>query len=49
MELLSSNDKSLEVVPDCGHMMPNECAAESAPYAAAFFDRIVAAEDQSPI
>ena len=44
LDLLASEDKRLEVVPDCGHMMPNECAAESAPYAAAFFDRIVAAE-----
>ena len=26
----------------CGHMMPLECGAESAPSAAAFFDRLVA-------
>jgi pimeloyl-ACP methyl ester carboxylesterase len=42
LELLGSEDKKLEVVSNCGHMMPLECGADSAPNALAFFDRIVA-------
>lgn len=43
LELLGSADKQLQVVTGCGHMMPLECGAASAPRALAFFDRIVAA------
>jgi pimeloyl-ACP methyl ester carboxylesterase len=43
LALLGSKDKSLVVVPHCGHMMQLECSAESLPHATAFFDRIVAA------
>lgn len=42
LELLGSVDKKLEVVGDCGPMMPLECGAGSAPSAETFFDRIVA-------
>lgn len=41
---LASADKSLSVVANCGHMMPLECGAESAPFAVAFFDRLVASQ-----
>jgi pimeloyl-ACP methyl ester carboxylesterase len=43
LELLGSRDKELRVIANCGHMMPLECGATSAPRARAFFDRIVAA------
>ncbi len=43
LKLLGSMDKELQVVTNCGHMMPLECGAASAPFAVAFFDRIVAA------
>ncbi len=42
LELLASPDKKLEVVAHCGHMMPIECGAESAPLAVAFLDRLEA-------
>ena len=42
LELLAASDKSLVVVPDCGHMMPLECGVSSARLAGAFFDRIAA-------
>jgi pimeloyl-ACP methyl ester carboxylesterase len=42
LALLGSQDKSLVVVPHCGHMMLLECGAQSLPHATAFFDRIVA-------
>ncbi len=42
LELLGSVDKKLEVVANCGHMMPLECGAASVPSAVAFFDRLVA-------
>ena len=43
LKLLGSRDKELQVVTNCGHMMPLECGAASAPRALAFFNRIVAA------
>jgi pimeloyl-ACP methyl ester carboxylesterase len=43
LRLLGSRDKELQVVANCGHMMPLECGAASAPRALAFFDRILAA------
>jgi pimeloyl-ACP methyl ester carboxylesterase len=43
LKLLGSSDKELQVIANCGHMMPLECGAASAPQALAFFDRIVAA------
>jgi pimeloyl-ACP methyl ester carboxylesterase len=43
LELLGAADKSLQVVPQCGHMMPMDCGAESAAVALAFFDRVTAA------
>ena len=43
-ELLGSADKSLEIVADCGHIMPLDCGSESARNALAFFDRLNAAE-----
>lgn len=43
-ELLGSGDKSLEIVADCGHIMPLDCGSESARNALAFFDRLNAAE-----
>ena len=46
LELLAAADKSLVVVPDCGHMMPLECGADSARLAGAFFDRVVAGEEK---
>ena len=42
LRLLVTPDKQLVVVPHCGHMLPLECGAESAPVALAFFDRLVA-------
>jgi pimeloyl-ACP methyl ester carboxylesterase len=43
LEVLGSADKKLAVVPNCGHMMPQECGAASALHAAAFIDRVLAA------
>ncbi|MBK6598317.1 MAG: alpha/beta hydrolase [Proteobacteria bacterium] len=40
--LLAAVDKQLEVVQDCGHMMPLECGVESASNARRFFERVVA-------
>ncbi len=39
LRLLGTPDKSLDIVPKCGHLMPLECGAESAARAAAFFAR----------
>ncbi len=43
-ELLGSSDRKLEIVADCGHIMPLDCGSESARKAVAFFDRLAAAE-----
>ena len=43
LKLLGSSSKELQVVANCGHMLPLECGAASSPFALAFFDRIVAA------
>lgn len=43
LALSGATDKQLVVVPNCGHMMPLECSAESVVAAQAFFDRLVAA------
>ena len=40
LEILGSADKALEVVENCGHMMPLECGVQSADVAARFFDRV---------
>jgi pimeloyl-ACP methyl ester carboxylesterase len=40
LELLASRDKQLLTVPDCGHMMPLECGAQSAAMALPFIARI---------
>lgn len=42
LALLASTDKSLVTIPDCGHMMPQECGPASAKAAAAFLDRVIA-------
>jgi pimeloyl-ACP methyl ester carboxylesterase len=39
--LLAAKDKSLVVIPRCGHMMPEECGPESLVPARAFLDRVV--------
>jgi pimeloyl-ACP methyl ester carboxylesterase len=39
-DLLGATDKRLEIVPDCGHMLPLECGPESARVARAFFARL---------
>ena len=44
LELLASADKSLEVVADCGHIMPLDCGSDSARNARGFFERLTAAE-----
>ena len=46
LELLSSADKSLEVVASCGHILPLDCGTSSVPNALAFFDRIAAKESE---
>lgn len=43
MKFLSSQDKSLVIIPRCEHMMPLDCGPESAAAAVAFIDRVVAA------
>ncbi len=43
-ELLGSPDKGLEIVANCGHILPLDCGSESARNALAFFDRLTAAE-----
>jgi len=43
MALLGSADKTLVVIRNCGHMMPQECGPESAGHVAAFLNRITAA------
>jgi pimeloyl-ACP methyl ester carboxylesterase len=40
LKLLASQDKSLQVLPRCGHMMPLECGPESVALAAAFIGRV---------
>lgn len=40
LELLGSSRKSLEIVEDCGHMMPLECGPQSAARALAFLDSV---------
>lgn len=42
-ELLGSADKSLEIVADCGHIMPPDFGSESARNGLTFFDRLNAA------
>ena len=42
LALLPATDKALELVPDCGHMMPLECGPQSVVLAAKFLDRIAA-------
>ncbi len=42
--LLGSTDKQLEVVAQCGHMMPLECGVESARRARLFFERVIATD-----
>lgn len=44
LKVLGSHDKSLEVIPNCGHMMPLECGEQSVTRAAAFFDRLSVVE-----
>ena len=43
-ELLSSSDRKLEIVANCGHILPLDCGSESVRYAVAFIDRLAAAE-----
>ncbi|MBC2669885.1 alpha/beta fold hydrolase [Novosphingobium piscinae] len=45
---LGSATKRLEVVPDCGHMMPLECGPASARRAAAFLDAVLTADRIDP-
>ncbi len=45
-ELLGSPDKRLEIVANCGHILPLDCGSESARNALAFFDRLTAAETE---
>lgn len=40
LQLLGAADKSLQVVPECGHMMPLECGPESAALAARWLARL---------
>ncbi|WP_310532263.1 alpha/beta hydrolase [Novosphingobium sp.] len=40
LALLASTDKALVTIPDCGHMMPQECGPQSAVAAATFLDRL---------
>jgi pimeloyl-ACP methyl ester carboxylesterase len=42
MELLGSSDKSLTVIANCGHMMPQECGPDSARHVLSFLNRITA-------
>ena len=44
LEVLASADKDLEIVADCGHIMPLDCGSDSARNAMTFFDRLTAAE-----
>lgn len=46
-EVLGAADKSLEIVANCGHIMPLDCGSESARSAKAFFDRINAAQAEN--
>lgn len=41
MGFLAAEDKQLQTVADCGHMMPLECGAASAQVARSFFSRLV--------
>ena len=41
LEFLAAEDKQLQVVADCGHMMMLECGVESAQVARSFFSRLV--------
>ena len=43
-ELLGSSDRKLEIVANCGHILPLDCGSESARNAVAFFDRLSGAE-----
>jgi len=43
LALSGATDKALVIVPNCGHMMPLECSAESVVEAQKFFDRLSAA------
>jgi pimeloyl-ACP methyl ester carboxylesterase len=40
LQLLGSPDKSLQIVPGCGHLMPLECGPESAALAVAWLARL---------
>ena len=40
LDLLAAEDRTLVVVPDCGHMLPLECGAESAELAMEFLERV---------
>jgi pimeloyl-ACP methyl ester carboxylesterase len=47
LRLLGSTDKALDIVPQCGHLMPLECGAESAARAAAFFTRLTSPANET--
>ena len=40
LALLGSSDKAIQIVPDCGHMMPLECGPQSVAIAEAFLQRV---------
>ncbi len=40
--MTAAADKTFVVIPDCGHMMPDECSAEGLAIARPFFDRLSA-------
>lgn len=44
LEKLAVSDKQLEVVGNCGHIMPLDCGHDSVKKAVVFFDRIVATQ-----
>ena len=46
LALLGSANKSLVVMPNCGHMMPLECGQQSAVEAVKFLDRVAALKVQ---
>jgi pimeloyl-ACP methyl ester carboxylesterase len=40
LDMLATEDRTLIVVPDCGHMLPLECGAQSAELALPFLERV---------